>query len=86
MRKNGQERLAHVQLERRGELVRLALLRLRGDAGCLDHPAIGARAAVRDRRLVAVQFHDDIVDAVTGKGRHHVLHRVDPDISFGKRR
>src|SRR5207245_94541 len=38
------------------------------------------------RRFVGVEFDDDVVDAVAGEGRQHVLDGVDPDVAFGKSR
>ena len=37
-------------------------------SGRLDHAAIGARAAVADRRFVGIEFDNGIVDAEPGKG------------------
>ena len=84
IREQRHHRLAHLQFDRRRDRVRLAAFVLGHDARALDHLAILARAAVRDGRLVGVQLHDGVVNAVAGKGRQHVLHRVDARVAFGQ--
>ena len=84
--KQRHRRLAHLQLNRRGGRVRLAIFRLRHDAGGLDNFAKLARAAVGNGRLVRVQFDNRIVNAVTRQRREHVLDGVNFHIALGQRR
>ena len=84
--KQRHRRLAHLQLNRRGGRVRLAIFRLRHDAGGLDDFAKLARAAVGNGRLVRVQFDNRVVNAVTRQRREHVLDGVNFHIALGQRR
>ena len=83
--KQRHQRLAHLQFDRLGDRVGLALLVLRHDARRLDHLAKLARAAVGDGRFVRVQFDDGVVDAVAGEGGQDVLHRLDLGVALGQR-
>src|ERR1035441_32736 len=85
-REQRHHRLTHLQLDRRRYRVRFLTLVLGHDPRALDHLAILARAAVRNGRLIGIQLHDGVVDAVAGKRRQHVLHRVDARVPFGQRR
>ena len=65
---------------------KFAFLRLRHDARRLDDFAELARTAVRDGRLVGVQLHDGVVNAVARERGEDVFDRVDFDIAFRERR
>ena len=84
--KQRHRRLAHLQFNRLGRRVKLALLRLRHDAGLLDDFAKLARTAVGDGRLVRIQFDHRVVNAVARERGEDVFDGVDLDVALGERR
>ncbi len=55
------------------------------DSRFLDQIDIRLRASVADGRLVRVHFDNGIVHVHRGKGREHVLDRMDADRAFSDR-
>jgi len=77
LRKNRHQRVLGLQFQRCRHAVRLSLLTLWHVPAAIQHPAIFARAAVANWRLVRIQLNDGIVDLETRKCRQHVLDCLD---------
>ncbi len=58
---------------------------LRGHPGLSDEIDVRLRAAVTDRRLVCVHFHDSVIHSHRPKRREHVFDRVHAHRAFANR-